>query len=80
MSGWILDERQRASQERGVAQHTLLVTLSQWTLTASGQELNVENMAGKKKRKDNIYQGEKWDPSSELFIITLLCYFNYRQL
>lgn len=59
-------------------QHTLLVTLSQWTLTASGQEQSVEKIA--EKREDNIYQGEKWDPPAELFIITLLCYFNHGQL
>lgn len=80
----MLDERQIVSQEQEggrcckSAQHTLLVTLSQWTLTSSGQEQSVEKIA--EKREDNIYQAEKWDPPAELFIITLLCYFNYRQL
>lgn len=50
MSGRILDERQRVSQEqRGClsAQHTLPLTLSQVRLTASGQEQSAENIAVK---------------------------------
>lgn len=59
MSGWILDEEQRVSQEqRGrCAQHTLLLTQSQVRLTASGQEQSAENIT--RKGGDNIDQGEK---------------------
>ena len=60
VSAWILDERQRASQEqRGClrAQHTLPLTLSQERLITSGQEQRAKKHGG--KRRDNIDQGEK---------------------